>query len=49
MHLGGRLEYQFAAASLREMMRDLRVASSAPAEAMAASYHIRNLHGSVLP
>jgi hypothetical protein len=38
MHLGGSLEYQFAAATSREMMRDLaRVASSSPAEAMVAS------------
>jgi hypothetical protein len=38
MHLGGSLEYQFAAASSREMMSDfVRVASSSPAEAMAAS------------
>jgi hypothetical protein len=38
MHFGGSLEYQFPAASSREMMRDLaRVASSPPAEAMAAS------------
>jgi hypothetical protein len=38
MHLGGRLEYQFAAASSKEMMRDIaRVASSPPAEAIAAS------------
>jgi hypothetical protein len=35
MHFGGSLEYQFAAASSREMMRDLaNVASSTPAEAM---------------
>jgi hypothetical protein len=38
MHFGGSLEYQFAATSSREMMRDLAwVASSPPAEAMAAS------------
>jgi hypothetical protein len=38
MHFGGSLEYQFDAASSREMMSDLvRVASSPPAEAMAAS------------
>jgi hypothetical protein len=49
MQHGGSLEYQFVAASLREMIRDLaRVASSPPAEAMAASYHIRNLRGAVL-
>jgi hypothetical protein len=37
MHLGGSLEYQFAGASSREMMSDfVRVASSPPAEAMAA-------------
>jgi hypothetical protein len=37
MHLGGCLEYQFVAASSREMMSDfVRVASSPPAEAMAA-------------
>jgi hypothetical protein len=37
MHLGGSLEYQFAAASSREMMRDLvRVDLSTLAEAMAA-------------
>jgi hypothetical protein len=35
MHHDGSLEYQFSAASSREMMRDLaRVASSPPAEAM---------------
>jgi hypothetical protein len=50
MHLGGSLEYQFAAASTREMIRDfVRVASSPPAEAMVASYHMRNLPRSVLP
>jgi hypothetical protein len=38
MHHGESLEYQFVAASSREMMRDLvRVALSPPAEAMAAS------------
>jgi hypothetical protein len=38
MHFGGSLEYQFAVASSREMMRDLtRVASSPSTEAMAAS------------
>jgi hypothetical protein len=38
MHFGGSLENQFAAASSREMMRDLvRVASTPPAEAMVAS------------
>jgi hypothetical protein len=38
MHLGGSLEYQFVAASYREIMRDLmRVASSPPAEAMTTS------------
>jgi hypothetical protein len=38
MHFGGSLEYQFAAASSREMIRDLvRVASSSSAEAMEAS------------
>jgi hypothetical protein len=37
MYFGGSLEYQFAAASSREMIRDLaRVASSPPAEAMVA-------------
>jgi hypothetical protein len=37
MHLGGSLEYQFSVASSREMMRYFaRVASSPPAEAMAA-------------
>jgi hypothetical protein len=37
MHFGGSLEYQFATASSREMIRDLaRVASSPPAEAMVA-------------
>jgi hypothetical protein len=50
MHLGGSLEYQFTAASTREMMRDLaRVASSPPLEAMVASLHMRNLRGSLLP
>jgi hypothetical protein len=38
MHFGRSLEYQFAAASSREMIRDLvRVASSLSAEVMAAS------------
>jgi hypothetical protein len=38
MHLGGSVEYQFAVASSREMMSDfMRVASSPPAEAIAAS------------
>jgi hypothetical protein len=38
MHFGGSLEYQFAAASSREMIRDLvMVASSFLAKAMAAS------------
>jgi hypothetical protein len=38
MHFSASLEYQFAAASSREMMSDLvRVASSQSAEAMAAS------------
>jgi hypothetical protein len=38
MHLDESLEYQFAAASSREMMRDFaRVASSLLAEAMVAS------------
>jgi hypothetical protein len=38
MHFGRSLEYQFAVASSREMMRNfVRVASSLPAEAMAAS------------
>jgi hypothetical protein len=38
MHLDGNLEYQFVAASSREMMRDLmRVASSPLAEAMETS------------
>jgi hypothetical protein len=38
MHPDGSLEYQFAAVSLREMMRNLvRVALSLPAEAMTAS------------
>jgi hypothetical protein len=38
MHFGGSLEYQFVAASSQEMIRDLvRVVSSPPAEAMAAS------------
>jgi hypothetical protein len=37
MHLGGSLEYQFAAAPFREIMRNFaRVASSPPAEAMVA-------------
>jgi hypothetical protein len=37
MHLAGSLEYHFAAASTREMVRDLvRVASSPLTEAMAA-------------
>jgi hypothetical protein len=50
MHFGRNLEYQFAAASSKEMMRNLvRVAFSPPAGAMAASYHMRNLRGSVLP
>jgi hypothetical protein len=44
MYLGGTLEYQFAAATSREMIMDLaRVASSPPAETMVASYHMRNL------
>jgi hypothetical protein len=48
MHLDGSLEYQFAATSSREMMRDLAmVDSSSLAKAMAASYHMRNLRGSV--
>jgi hypothetical protein len=35
MHFGRSLEYQFAAASSRKMMRDLaKVASSTPVEAM---------------
>jgi hypothetical protein len=38
MHLGGRLEYQFAAACSREMMSDfVRVSSSSPVGAMTAS------------
>jgi hypothetical protein len=38
MHLGVSLEYQFAVVSSREMISDfVRVASSPPAEAMAAS------------
>jgi hypothetical protein len=38
MQFGGSLEYQFAASSSREMMRDLaRVASSPLTEAMEAS------------
>jgi hypothetical protein len=38
MHLGRSLEYQFAATSSREMMRDLvRVALPPSAKAMAAS------------
>jgi hypothetical protein len=38
MHFSGSLQYQFAATSSREMMRDLvRVASSLSAEAMVAS------------
>jgi hypothetical protein len=38
MHHDGSLEYQFAAASSKEMMRDfMRVASSPPVEAMVAS------------
>jgi hypothetical protein len=38
MHLGGSLEYQFAAAFSKEMMRDFfRVASSPPAKAMVGS------------
>jgi hypothetical protein len=38
MHLGGSLEYQFVAASSREMISDLAmVALSPPAKAMAAS------------
>jgi hypothetical protein len=38
MHLGGSFEYQFAAVSSREMMRDLmRVAAPPPTEAMTAS------------
>jgi hypothetical protein len=38
MHLGGSLEYQFAAMSSKQMMRDFaRVASLPPAEAIAAS------------
>jgi hypothetical protein len=38
MHFCRSLEYQFAAVFSREMMKDLvRVASSPPAEAMAAS------------
>jgi hypothetical protein len=50
MHHGGSLEYEFVAASSRKMIRDLaRVASSPPAEAMAASYDMRNLRGSAFP
>jgi hypothetical protein len=38
MHFGRSLEYQFAVASSREMMRDLaRVASSPSAKAMVVS------------
>jgi hypothetical protein len=38
MHHSGSLEYQFAIASSREVMRDFaRVASSPPVEAMTAS------------
>jgi hypothetical protein len=38
MHHDGSLEYQFAATSSKDMIRDFaRVASSTPAEAMAAS------------
>jgi hypothetical protein len=38
MHFGGRLEYQFTAASSREMISDLAmVASSPPAKVMATS------------
>jgi hypothetical protein len=38
MHHGKSLEYQFAVASSKEMIRDfVRVASSPPAKAMAAS------------
>jgi hypothetical protein len=38
MHFGRSLEYQFVAASSREMVSDLaRVASSPPAEAMSDS------------
>jgi hypothetical protein len=38
MHFSGNLEYQFAATSSREMIRDLvRMASSPPADAMTAS------------
>jgi hypothetical protein len=37
MHLGGSLEYQFAAASSKEIMRDFaRVALSPPTEAMTS-------------
>jgi hypothetical protein len=50
MHHGRSLEYQFVAASSREMMRDFaRVASLPLAEAMAALWHMRNLQESVLP
>jgi hypothetical protein len=49
MHLGGSLEYQYATASSREMIRDwVRVALSPSTEAMAALKHLRNLRGSVL-
>jgi hypothetical protein len=38
MNLGGSLEYQYAAASSKEMMRDfVRVASSPPADSITAS------------
>jgi hypothetical protein len=38
MHLGGSLEYQFAAAPSMEILSDLsRVASSPPVEAMVTS------------
>jgi hypothetical protein len=38
MHFGASLEYQFVAASSKEMMRDLAsVVLSPPTEAMAAS------------
>jgi hypothetical protein len=38
MHPGGSLEYEFAAASSKEMIKDLaRMASSPPAKVMEAS------------
>jgi hypothetical protein len=47
MHPGGSLEYQFAVAPYREMIRDFaRVPLSPHMEAMSASYDIGNLWAS---